>query len=173
MDITQKIDAQMLKNVTYKKLLPFMMLWILSVLFFLISDQYMQTRSILDKSLNNFFLNIERLGTRDLLSYAQLSYDTILISIQSNTKLPLTVNKFKLREKQIYCLERLLIIGQYPKNDVWRLYEIRARIYTLLQRPNENTNSLKNEHVNEEQRMIHSSSIISSSDNILVELVAE
>ncbi|CAF4965964.1 unnamed protein product, partial [Rotaria sp. Silwood1] len=26
MDITQKIDAQMLKNVTYKKLLPFMML---------------------------------------------------------------------------------------------------------------------------------------------------
>ncbi|CAF3853578.1 unnamed protein product, partial [Rotaria sp. Silwood1] len=55
-------------------------------------DQYMQTRSILDKSLNNFFLNIERLGTRDLLSYAQLSYDTILISIQSNTKLPLTVN---------------------------------------------------------------------------------
>ncbi|CAF5013718.1 unnamed protein product, partial [Rotaria sp. Silwood1] len=32
----------------------------------------MQTRSILDKSLNNFFLNIERLGTRDLLSYAQL-----------------------------------------------------------------------------------------------------
>ncbi|CAF5029127.1 unnamed protein product, partial [Rotaria sp. Silwood1] len=27
MDITQKIDAQMLKNVTYKKLLPFMMLW--------------------------------------------------------------------------------------------------------------------------------------------------
>ncbi|CAF1026690.1 unnamed protein product [Rotaria sp. Silwood1] len=95
MDITQKIDVQMLKNVTYKKLLPFMI------------------------------------------------------------------------------LERLLIIGQYPKNDVWRLYEIRARIYTLLQRPNENTNSLKNEHVNEEQRMIHSSSIISSSDNILVELVAE
>ncbi|CAF5044269.1 unnamed protein product, partial [Rotaria sp. Silwood1] len=125
--------------------------------------------------------------TRDLLSYAQLSYDTILISIQSNTKLPLTVNslfsshgldltsslQILIDELYVRYLERLLIIGQYPKNDVWRLYEIRARIYTLLQRPNENTNSLKNEHVNEEQRMIHSSSIISSSDNILVELVAE
>ncbi|CAF1265402.1 unnamed protein product [Rotaria sp. Silwood1] len=110
----------------------------------------MQTRSILDKSLNNFFQNIERLGTRDLLSYAQLSYDTILISIQNNTKLPLTVN-----------------VSSYI------LYEIRARIYTLLQRPNENTNSLNNKNVNEEQRMINSSSIISSSDNILVELVAE
>ncbi|CAF5169697.1 unnamed protein product, partial [Rotaria sp. Silwood1] len=53
------------------------------------------------------------------------------------------------------------------------LYEIRARIYTLLQRPNENTNSLNNKNVNEEQRMINSSSIISSSDNILVEFVAE
>ncbi|CAF1566693.1 unnamed protein product [Rotaria sp. Silwood1] len=70
-------------------------------------------------------------------------------------------------------LERLLIIGQYPKNDIWCLYEIHARIYTLLQGSNENTYSLNNENVNEEQRMINSSSIISSSDNILVELVAE
>ncbi|CAF1386667.1 unnamed protein product [Rotaria sp. Silwood1] len=74
---------------------------------------------------------------------------------------------------KVISLKRLLIIGQYPKNDIWRLYEIRARIYTLLQRSNENTNSLNNEHVNEEQRMINSSSIISSSDNIIVELVAE
>ncbi|CAF3903308.1 unnamed protein product, partial [Rotaria sp. Silwood1] len=76
-------------------------------------------------------------------------------------------------------LERLLIVGQYPKNDIWRLYErsitiirqlssfnidclvlILTRIYTLLQLPNENTNSLNNEHVNKEQRMIDSSSII-------------
>ncbi|CAF4739402.1 unnamed protein product, partial [Rotaria sp. Silwood2] len=61
-------------------------------------------------------------------------------------------------------LERLLIIGQYPKNDIWCLYEICARIYTLLQQPNENTNSLNNEHVNEEQEIIDSSSIMSSSD---------
>ncbi|CAF5080922.1 unnamed protein product [Rotaria sp. Silwood1] len=69
---------------------------------------------------------------------------------------------------KVISLERLLIIGQYLKNDIWRLYEIRARIYTLLQRSNENTNSLNNENVNGEQRMINS-----SSDNILVELVAE
>ncbi|CAF4950689.1 unnamed protein product, partial [Rotaria sp. Silwood1] len=50
---------------------------------------------------------------------------------------------------------------------------ILARIYTLLQQSNENTNSLNNEHVNEEQEIIDSSSIISSSDNILIELVAE
>ncbi|CAF1517980.1 unnamed protein product [Rotaria sp. Silwood1] len=45
----------------------------------------MKTRSILDTSSNNLFTNIERLGTRDLLSYGQLSYDTILTSIQKQT----------------------------------------------------------------------------------------
>ncbi|CAF0974493.1 unnamed protein product [Rotaria sp. Silwood1] len=50
---------------------------------------------------------------------------------------------------------------------------ILSRIYTLLQRPNKNTNSLNNEHVNKEQTIIDSSSIISSSDNILIELVEE
>ncbi|CAF1545955.1 unnamed protein product [Rotaria sp. Silwood1] len=50
---------------------------------------------------------------------------------------------------------------------------ILTRIYTLLQRPNKNTNSLNNEHVNKEQTIIDSSSIISSSDNILIELVEE
>ncbi|CAF1400420.1 unnamed protein product [Rotaria sp. Silwood1] len=52
----------------------------------------MQTRSTLDTSSNNLFTNIERLGTHDLLSYGQLSYDTILTSIQSNNTLPLSVN---------------------------------------------------------------------------------
>ncbi|CAF5034393.1 unnamed protein product [Rotaria sp. Silwood1] len=52
----------------------------------------MQTHSTLDTSSNNLFTNIERLGTRDLLSYGQLSYDTILTSIQSNNTLPLSVN---------------------------------------------------------------------------------
>ncbi|CAF1327780.1 unnamed protein product [Rotaria sp. Silwood1] len=37
-----------------------------------------------DTSSNNLFTNIERLSTRDLLSYGQLSYDTILTSIQSS-----------------------------------------------------------------------------------------
>ncbi|CAF5154153.1 unnamed protein product [Rotaria sp. Silwood1] len=51
----------------------------------------MQTCSTLDTSSKNLFTNIERLGTRDLLSYGQLSYDTILTSIQSNNTLPLSV----------------------------------------------------------------------------------
>ncbi|CAF1367642.1 unnamed protein product [Rotaria sp. Silwood1] len=45
----------------------------------------MKTRSILDTSSNNLFTNIERSGTRDLLSYGQFSYDTILTSIQKQT----------------------------------------------------------------------------------------
>jgi huntingtin len=88
-------------------------------------------------------------------------------------------------------LERLLLLGQYPKNDIWRLYKrsittlrqstwlnidhlvlILARIYTSLQTKNENP-LLNNEHINDEQEMIDSSSIISSSDNILIELVGE
>ncbi|CAF4864163.1 unnamed protein product [Rotaria sp. Silwood1] len=84
----------------------------------------MQTRSTLDTSSKNLFTNIERLSTRDLLSYEQLSYDTILTSIQNDN----------LTQKILsISLERLLIVGQYPRNDIWRLYEIRARIYTLLQ----------------------------------------
>ncbi|CAF5121292.1 unnamed protein product [Rotaria sp. Silwood1] len=59
---------------------------------FFIGGQYMQTCSTLDISSNNLFTNIERLDTRDLLSYGQLSYDTILTSIQSNNTLPLSVN---------------------------------------------------------------------------------
>ncbi|CAF1554336.1 unnamed protein product [Rotaria sp. Silwood1] len=54
----------------------------------------MQTCSTLDTSSKNLFTNIERLGTRDLLSYGQLSYDTILTSIQSNNTLPLSVFSF-------------------------------------------------------------------------------
>ncbi|CAF5135248.1 unnamed protein product [Rotaria sp. Silwood1] len=50
----------------------------------------MQTRLTLDTSSNNSFTDIEWLGTRDLLSYGQLSYDTILTSIQSNNTLPLS-----------------------------------------------------------------------------------
>ncbi|CAF3886020.1 unnamed protein product [Rotaria sp. Silwood1] len=65
-----------------------------SILFLLIDidGQYMQTRSTLETSSNNLFINLERLGTRDLLFYGQLSYDTILISIQSNNTLLMPVN---------------------------------------------------------------------------------
>ncbi|CAF3113974.1 unnamed protein product, partial [Rotaria sp. Silwood2] len=47
-------------------------------LFIDIDGQYMQTRSTLETSLNNLFINLERLAIRDLLSYGQISYDTIL-----------------------------------------------------------------------------------------------
>jgi len=62
---------------------------------FLLSDvggQYIQTCSTLGISSTHLFTNIERLGTDDLLSYGQLSYDTILTSIQSNNASPLPVN---------------------------------------------------------------------------------
>ncbi|CAF1400533.1 unnamed protein product [Rotaria sp. Silwood1] len=58
----------------------------------------MQTRSTLDTSSNNLFTNIERLGTRDLLSYGQLSYDTILTSIQSNNTLPFILLEQRTKE---------------------------------------------------------------------------
>ena len=89
-------------------------------------------------------------------------------------------------------LERLLLLGQFPKNDIWRLYKrsittlrqltwlnidhlvlILARIYTLSPTTNENSNISNNEHANEEQEMIDSTSITSSSDNIVMELVGE
>ncbi|CAF1549388.1 unnamed protein product [Rotaria sp. Silwood1] len=160
----------------------------------------MQTRSTLDTSSNNLFTNIERLGTRDLLSYGQLSYDTILTSIQSNNTLPLSVNVNDLIISSIsYNLcKSSILLGQIAKeyNELYlRLIErnykliikthayasclfllemlILSRIYTLLQRPNKNTNSLNNEHVNKEKTIIDGSSIISSSDNILIELVEE
>ncbi|CAF1318201.1 unnamed protein product, partial [Rotaria sordida] len=117
------------------------------------------------------------------------SYD-ILLSLFKDDILDINDN---LTQKIISIgLERLLMLGQYPKNDIWRLYKrsitilrqsswlnidhlvlILARIYTLLQRTNENTNQSNNEHTNEEQEMVDGSSITSSSDNILIELVGE
>ncbi|CAF1437626.1 unnamed protein product, partial [Rotaria sp. Silwood1] len=157
----------------------------------------MQTRSTLDTSSKNLFTNIERLGIRDLLSYEQLSYDTILTSIQKyehflrwypllkyiynlgilleqKTKeynelyIHLIEHNYKLITKtHAYAsclfllkshevdlnsydillslikddnltqkiisisLERLLIVGQYSKNDIWRLYERSIMIILL------------------------------------------
>ena len=89
-------------------------------------------------------------------------------------------------------LERLLLLGQYPKNDIWRLYQrsittlrqstwlnidhliiILARIYTLLQTTNEKSQISNHENIQEEQEMLDSSSINSTSDNVLIELVGE
>ncbi|CAF4685051.1 unnamed protein product, partial [Rotaria sp. Silwood2] len=140
----------------------------------------------LDIRLNGFILsNLFYLIENNYLN----SYDMLLLLFKDDI---LDIND-NLTQKIISIgLERLLILSQYPKNDIWRLYKrsitiirqsswlnidhlvlILARIYILLQRTNENTNLLNNEHANEEQEMIDSSSIISSSDNILIELVGE
>ncbi|CAF1630865.1 unnamed protein product [Rotaria sp. Silwood1] len=103
-----------------------------------------------DTSSNNLFTNIERLGTRDLLFYGQFSYDTILTSIQSNNTLPLSVNV------QLY----IYLIYLHHHN----IYQINMMNIFV---------HVNNEHVNKEQTIIDSSSIIASSDNIPIELVEE
>ncbi|CAF1277551.1 unnamed protein product [Adineta ricciae] len=89
-------------------------------------------------------------------------------------------------------LERVLLLGQYPKNDIWRLYKrsmitlrqsnwlnpdhlvlVLARIYTYLSTLNDNSNASANESIHEDQEMIDGSSVSSSSDNIVIELVGE
>lgn len=89
-------------------------------------------------------------------------------------------------------LERLLLLGLYPKNDIWRLYKrsigtlrqstwlnldhfilILARIYTLLPNSNETSTLMNNDNPTEEQEMVDGSSMMSSSDNIIMELVGE
>ncbi len=57
-----------------------------------VGGQYIRTCSTLGISSNHLFTNIERLGSNDSISYGQLSYDTILTSIQSNNASPLPVN---------------------------------------------------------------------------------
>ena len=66
------------------KLIPFMLTDV--------GGQYIRTCSTLGISSNHLFTNIERLGSHDSVSYGQLSYDTILTSIQSNNASPLPVN---------------------------------------------------------------------------------
>ncbi|CAF1483858.1 unnamed protein product [Rotaria sp. Silwood1] len=161
----------------------------------------MQTRSTLDISSNNLFTNIERLGTRDLLSYGQLSYDTILTSIQSNNTLPLSVNV----QLYIYLIYFILLeqrTKEYNElyiNLIERNYKLitKTHAYTLclflLESHEVDLNSydiwlllMKDDNLTQkvisislekllivEQTIIASSSIISSSDNILIELVEE
>lgn len=89
-------------------------------------------------------------------------------------------------------LERVLLLGQYPKNEVWRLYKrsitilrqslwfdsdhlalIFARLYTSLKATNENASAANAGQLNDEQEMTDSSTMNSSSDNIIIELVGE
>ncbi|CAF4661021.1 unnamed protein product, partial [Rotaria sp. Silwood2] len=93
---------------------------------------------------------IERLDTRDLLSYGQLSYDTILTSIQSITKLPL---------KSLFSRHSLDLTSSLEI-----LIELYVRSFIYL------SDILLGQTTKEYNQF---SSIISSSDNILIELVAE
>ncbi|CAF3598174.1 unnamed protein product [Adineta steineri] len=117
------------------------------------------------------------------------SFDTLSLLFKDEL---LDINDNLTQEIVSIGLERLLLLGQYPKNDIWRLYKrsittlrqstwlnlnhlvlILARIYTLLQSTNENSNAQNNENTHDEQEMIDGSSITSSSDNIVIELVGE
>jgi huntingtin len=146
---------------------------------------------------NNFKINLDiRLNGSILANLFYLiennhqnSYEILALLFKDDT---LDMNDYLTQHIISIGLERLLLLGQYPKNDIWRLYKrsmtalrqstwlnidnlvlILARIYTLLQGTSENSNLLNNDNINEEQEMIDSSSIISSSDNILIELVGE
>lgn len=140
----------------------------------------------LDERLNGFILsNLFYLVENNVAN----SFDMLSLLIKDDT---IDINDNLTQKIVSYGFERLLISNQYPKNDVWRLYKrsitilrqsswlnvdhlvlILARIYTSLQRTNDNTNSSNNEHNNDEQEMIEGSSITSSSDNILIEFVGE
>ena len=90
------------------------------------------------------------------------------------------------------AFERLLLLNQYPKNDLWRLYKrsksilrqsiwsntdhlilIFAHVYTALALSNENSPQTNVEQGNEEMEMLDGSSPMSSSDMILIELIGE
>ena len=89
-------------------------------------------------------------------------------------------------------LERLLLLDRYPKNEIWRLYKrsmtvlrqslwfdidhlvlIFARLYTSLKATNENASVANADQLNDEQEMTDSSAMLSSSDNLIIELVGE
>ncbi|CAF1065722.1 unnamed protein product [Rotaria sp. Silwood1] len=134
----------------------------------------MQTRSILDTNSNTLFTNIERLGTRDLLSYGQLSYDTILTSIQSNNTLPLSVNfdedALMISLISYNLCKSSILLEQRPKEYNELYINLIERNYKLIIKTHAYTSCL---FLLEKQTIIDSSSIISSSDNIFIELVEE
>ena len=70
-------------------------------------------------------------------------------------------------------LERHLLLGQSLWFDVDHLVLIFARLYASLKATNENPSVTNADQLNEEQEMTESSTILSSSDNIIIELVGE
>ncbi|CAF3872009.1 unnamed protein product [Rotaria sp. Silwood1] len=150
----------------------------------------MQTHSTLDTSSNNLFTNIERLGTRDLLSYGQFSYDTILTSIQSSiiylSDLFSPSQHLSNLYDEYFCTwfdeddlmislisynlcKSSILLGQTTK-EYNELYLHLIEHNFKLTKIHAYTSCL---FLLEKQTIIDSSSIISSSDNILIELVEE
>lgn len=77
---------------------------------FLLTDiggRYIQTCLTLGIDSHHLFTNVERIGSHDVLSYGQLSYDTILTSIQSNNASPLPVNVSCLKEMS-FCFQTMI-----------------------------------------------------------------
>ncbi|CAF1438044.1 unnamed protein product [Rotaria sp. Silwood1] len=84
-----------------------------------------------DTSSNNLFTNIERLGTRDLLSYEQLSYDTILTSIQND--LIISLISYNLCKSNILLEQRTKEYNELYINLIERNYKLitKTHAYTL------------------------------------------
>ncbi|CAF3389200.1 unnamed protein product [Rotaria sp. Silwood1] len=79
-------------------------------------------RDLLHTSSNNLFTNIERLGTRDLLSYGQLSYDTILTSIQND--LIISLISYNLCKSSILLEQRTKEYNELYINLIERNYKL-------------------------------------------------
>ncbi|CAF1439421.1 unnamed protein product [Rotaria sp. Silwood1] len=133
-----------------------------------------------DTSSNNLFTNIERLGTRDLLSYGQFSYDIILTSIQND--LMTSLISYNLCKSSILLEQRTKEYNELYLRLIERNYKLITKIHAyascLFLLENDNlTQKIISISLEKllivEQTIIDSSSIISSSDNILIELVEE
>lgn len=62
--------------------------------------KYLQTRQSFETDHEELFINLERLATNDPLSYGQISFDTVVTTIQNenSSPLPLTV-----RNRSSFC----------------------------------------------------------------------
>ncbi|CAF4160705.1 unnamed protein product [Rotaria sordida] len=104
------------------------------------------------------FKNFERLSTHDLLSYEQLSCNTILTSIHKQL-----LNLYDLYDEYFRTLND--VINKLGFIKIWYV--------TWTKTTKEYSELFINEHVNKEQEIIDRLSIISSSDSILIEPVEE
>ncbi|CAF1281437.1 unnamed protein product [Rotaria sordida] len=104
------------------------------------------------------FKNFERLSTHDLLSYEQLSCDTILTSIHKQL-----LNLYDLYDEYFRTLND--VINKLGFIKIWYV--------TWTKTTKEYSELFINEYVNKEQEIIDRLLIISSSDSILIEPVEE